>query len=599
MLNYSNLLTKKRLCDIINNIKYVALFGRNGEKMNIKRVIALLLCLVFVLMGLCACNKTGDGEGTTTDASTTTDLPVKDAAIMLADLKNYTIVRSETASATVINHVVYFNQVMEKLNGGDRLKVKDDFTREGVATLMPGEYEIIIGDTRREESVAFKENLRYFDYGYTMIGKKIVIFGYTDETIMSAIDLFINDVVKKVDENSSIFFASYQAKTVKGTYKMENFTINGNDVKNFTVVYPKKGTNGEESMAKVLSTYLSEATGYLVKCSDDKAYAYAEGNCEILIGATNRNAQIPADLGPEESYIKADGKTLLVAGGGYVGVYNAVNKLKEMIDEKQGTNIAFTLETPFRETIKVDTIKAMSFNVWVSQKNAARDARVIQMINTYAPDVLGVQEASPTWMNTLKSNLTAYACVGLGRDGGSKGEHSAIFYLKDKFTLLEQGTKWLSDTPDVVSKYSESSLNRIFSYAVLKRNSDGKIFVHVNTHFDHTSDTARAKQAAALVKAVAELDAKYPVIMTGDFNCTKGTDAYNRIINAGFLNSSEIATVKYGDGTFHGNSGKNSVIDFCFVSKGEISVTKYRVCNEKINGDYASDHHPVYVEFIY
>ena len=56
--------------------------------MNIKRVIALLLCLGFVLMGLCACNKTGDGEGTTTDASTTTDLPVKDAAIMLADLKN-------------------------------------------------------------------------------------------------------------------------------------------------------------------------------------------------------------------------------------------------------------------------------------------------------------------------------------------------------------------------------------------------------------------------------------------------------------------------------------------------------------------------------
>lgn len=566
--------------------------------MKIKRALAVILCLAFLLTALCACGGgSTDGSETTTDGSTTAEGNA-DVSILLSDLTKYTIIRPEEASTTLVNHVVYFNQVMETLLG-ERLKLKDDFTKEGVASLAPGEYEIILGYTRRSETAAFKEGLRYFDYGYTVIGKKIVIFGYNDETAVKAIDLFIDDIVEKADKDGGVFISSSQSKVVKGEYEVENLTINGNDIKNYKVVYPKKGGYGEESLAKVLASFLCELTGYEIECADDKKIEYAEGNCEILVGNTNRTAAAPSGIGAEESYISVDGKTLLITGGGYVGIYNAINKFKEMLTENASANIAFTLEAPFRETIVNQTIKAMSFNVWVSGKTTERDARVIQMINTYAPDVLGVQEASPAWMTTLKNNLTAYACVGLGRDGGSKGEHSAIFYLKDKFTLIETGTKWLSDTPDKVSKYDESSLNRIYTYAILKRNSDGKVFVHVNTHFDHTSDTARAKQAAALVKGVAELNVKYPVIMTGDFNCTKGTEAYNKIVNSGFLNSSEIATVKQGDGTFHGNSGKNSIIDFCFVSAGEISVSRYRVCSEMINGDYASDHHPVYIEFVY
>jgi len=571
------------------------------EKIIMKRFLSVFLCVVFVLTALCACKSedTSTPEETTTDASTTTEATETKLDILFKDLNNYVIVRPEMASASLINYVVDFNEKLEAVNNGTRLKMKDDFTKEGVASLQPSEYEIIVGNTKRSETAMYKKDLRYFDYGFTVIGKKVVVFGHTDDTVRSALDLLLGVILDNTKREDGVFFSSEQAQTVAGKYEVNKSTINGNDIKNYTVIYPKKSAKGEDSQAMILAEYLSHLTGYAIPVGNDKDIPYSADSFEILIGDTNRSSGAPSDLAGDESYIAVNGKALVITGGGYVGLYNAVNKLKADLDGIKGAEMAYTLSTPIRETVKTDIIKVMSFNVWVSQKNATRDARVIQMINNYAPDVLGVQEASPTWMNTLKSNLKAYACVGLGRDGGSKGEHSAVFYLKDKFTLVEQGTKWLSDTPDVVSKYSESSLNRIYSYAVLKRNSDGKIFVHVNTHFDHTSDTARAKQAAALIKGVAELNAKYPVFMTGDFNTTKGTSAYSTIINGGFVNSSEIAGVKQGDGTFHGNSGKNSIIDFCFVSEGEFSVSKYRVCDEKINGDYASDHHPVYVEIIF
>jgi endonuclease/exonuclease/phosphatase family metal-dependent hydrolase len=240
----------------------------------------------------------------------------------------------------------------------------------------------------------------------------------------------------------------------------------------------------------------------------------------------------------------------------------------------------------------------MSFNLWVSQKTNERTARVIKMITKYMPDSFGVQEASPAWMTSLRSGLSAYAYVGGGRDGGSNGEHSAIFYLKDKYTVLDSGTKWLSATPNSVSKFEESSLNRIVTYAVLKDKTTGKIYVHINTHFDHKSSKARELQADVFLDVAKQFE-DYPVVMTGDFNCTAGSAPYNKIISAGYVNSSEVAPEKHGSATFHSYGSASSTIDFCFLKPGKMAAISYRVCDEKIDGDYVSDHHPVYVDFIY
>jgi hypothetical protein len=61
----------------------------------------------------------------------------------------------------------------------------------------------------------------------------------------------------------------------------------------------------------------------------------------------------------------------------------------------------------------------------------------------------------------------------LGRDDGKdKGEHSAIFYKKDEFTLLNKGDFWLSQTSDKPSLVGmlpvATASARGFTYSIRK-----------------------------------------------------------------------------------------------------------------------------------
>ena len=84
-------------------------------------------------------------------------------------------------------------------------------------------------------------------------------------------------------------------------------------------------------------------------------------------------------------------------------------------------------------------------NAWPYRKE-----RVEALIRFYGFDVLGVQEAKPSQMSDLRT-MPGFASVGVGRDGGDRGEYSAIFYRTDRLRVLDSGTFWLSETPVTVS----------------------------------------------------------------------------------------------------------------------------------------------------
>ena len=551
--------------------------------------LSILLCLLM----LASCN-TAEQPTETTEAPKETEAPVE--KILLADLENYILIRPEVIGDVLASAVSKFKKDFETSTGVESLRLKDDFFREGVESLKINEFEILVGRTNRPESQEYLSTLRYNDYGYTVINKKIVIAGHTEETTELAIKLFTKEVL--LGENEEGVFMNGVAVTVKGEYKTENMKLNGLPVKGMKVVYTGANKLSEKAFANEIASVLSSVSGYYVPSVTDKNLELAETDNIILVGDSERidRFPVPEGLASSEGFIGTNSNTILVAGGGSLGLYCAVNEFIDRIEKSNGVELTLKAEEKFDSSS--NTTRVMSFNVWVSQKTTERTNRVLQMITKYMPDSFGVQEASPAWMTSLRSGLSAYAYVGGGRDGGSNGEHSAIFYLKDKYTVLESGTKWLSATPDSVSKFEESSLNRICTYAVLQEKATGKVYVHVNTHFDHTSNTAREKQARVFMDIVAQFKG-YPVVLTGDFNCTPGSDPYKVITAAGFLNSSEVATEKHGSATFHGNGSSSSIIDFCFLTPGKMAAINYRVCDEKIDGGYVSDHHPVFVDFIY
>jgi endonuclease/exonuclease/phosphatase family metal-dependent hydrolase len=254
--------------------------------------------------------------------------------------------------------------------------------------------------------------------------------------------------------------------------------------------------------------------------------------------------------------------------------------------------------------IRLDT-ESDGVNQW---KN--RTGKVFDLIKKNNPDLLGVQEAMHNQMMDLKSNLTDYDFVGVGRDDGKeKGEYSAIFYKKDKFDVLEQKTFWLSETPEVPgSKSWDAAITRVVTFVVLKDKSTGKSFAYFNTHFDHIGKEAR-KNSAKLIKAYiagfnagASISGKYtnlPLLVSGDFNSEPTDEPYQTMIDGKDVTLFDSRPSKDLTGTFCGfevNAMKCKTIDYVFHSSHWKS-NYYKVVRDHDGKYYPSDHLPVMATF--
>ena len=113
---------------------------------------------------------------------------------------------------------------------------------------------------------------------------------------------------------------------------------------------------------------------------------------------------------------------------------------------------------------------------------------------------------------------------------GSRGEYSAVFYLREKYKLLDHGDFWLSDTPDEPSYGPGASYRRICTWALLQNKETGETYAHVNTHLDNGSNEAREAGARQIVDFIESNFADTPVVFTADMNTGEGSTAYNNFI---------------------------------------------------------------------
>lgn len=256
------------------------------------------------------------------------------------------------------------------------------------------------------------------------------------------------------------------------------------------------------------------------------------------------------------------------------------------------------------ESVITQDVKAMSFNVKITgdgyQSRENRLPRVIKMIERHAADSIGVQEADKWWTDNIEAELENYARVGTYRDDGkSLGESCSIFYLKDKYELVDSGDFWLSETPDTPSKGWDGGCSRIVTYAILKNKETGFVYAHFNTHFDHAGAEARANSVPLLASRIAKIAPDIPVVLTGDFNTSEGSAIYNNLVACGLIDTKYLAE-KYDDvATYHDFSPlviNTKPIDYIFVNAYVSSVKSYYVDSRTVDLIYPSDHFPIIVE---
>ncbi|WP_316831497.1 endonuclease/exonuclease/phosphatase family protein [Pedobacter aquatilis] len=239
---------------------------------------------------------------------------------------------------------------------------------------------------------------------------------------------------------------------------------------------------------------------------------------------------------------------------------------------------------------------ADSGNLWVN-----RAPIVANLVRFHGFDILGVQEGLKNQLDDINGALPEYARYGKGRDDGKDaGEHSAIFYRKDRFKLLKSGDFWLSETPDVPGKgWDVTCCNRICSWVYLEDLKTKKQFFAFNVHYDHQGMIARRESSKLILKKINEIAGTKPVLLTGDFNGGRDSEWYKSIANSNVL--ADVNTkVKFP----YANNGSSNgfrtprgqgVIDHIFMSS-QFTASKWGILTDTYFGKFPSDHFPVLAE---
>lgn len=237
-------------------------------------------------------------------------------------------------------------------------------------------------------------------------------------------------------------------------------------------------------------------------------------------------------------------------------------------------------------------------NAWENRK--ADDAAFIKRV---APDVFGLQEATPSQMAYLTKELTDYGFVGVGRDDGTTGpkagEYSPVFYRKDRYKVLSSGNFWLSETPEKPSLGWDAACRRICSWALLQDVKTGNSFVYANTHLDHVGTEARANGAMLIKERLGRIANDSPMLITGDFNVNDRSQSYATMRDRFFVLNDAYKVAKKRTGlkaTFQGfgtiPDEKGEKIDFIFISPS-LKVKSSHIYNAVLGeGRYLSDHNP-------
>ena len=256
------------------------------------------------------------------------------------------------------------------------------------------------------------------------------------------------------------------------------------------------------------------------------------------------------------------------------------------------------------ETKEENIMRIMSFNIRCANVGSDtwedRIGIVSQTMLDSDADSIGVQEATPEWMATLKETVSEKsAYVGVGRDDGdNEGEYSAIFYLKDKYNVVESGTFWLSETPEKPSFGWDAACRRVCTWAVLENKENGEKYVHINTHFDHVGITARKNSVDMIVEKAKEFS-DLPVVFTADMNVRQDSDNYKQFVDSGVLFDTKFAapdSMSYC--TYHDTKPEKhekDIIDYVMINN-HFKAISYRVVTEGIDGRFVSDHYPIYAD---
>ncbi len=218
---------------------------------------------------------------------------------------------------------------------------------------------------------------------------------------------------------------------------------------------------------------------------------------------------------------------------------------------------------------------------------------IVKGIQNNQPGVIGFQEVTKWQYEYLCETLGVFDSVITYRDDAFNSEGCPIFYRSDIYTLIDKGSFWLSETPEVMSKDWGAACYRICSYAILKDNATETEFVVFNTHLDHVSDEARINGIQVVLDKIKEFGG-LPAVLMGDLNAEEDSETYRsateNFLDVKYQTENTMTSCTYQD---WGKQLDRECIDYVMISKTGFKVNSYRVVTDTYDGVYSSDHFPL------
>lgn len=263
-------------------------------------------------------------------------------------------------------------------------------------------------------------------------------------------------------------------------------------------------------------------------------------------------------------------------------------------------------ERPVIGPARGDSLHVMAFNLRYasdSTPNSWSERRPVmaELLRREQPTIIGTQEGLYGQLKDIHDDLPdRYDWIGVGREGGSRGEFMAVYYDTQRLEPLEFDHFWLSDTPNVVGSVSwGNTITRMVTWVRFSDRRTGAELVVVNTHFDHQSENSRQRSAELVRDRINGLAPELPVVLTGDFNTPAETSPSYDILTAGagladtWTTAAEQRTPLYA--TFHGYRPlvpNGERIDW-ILTRGVVDVRAAAINTFDKRGQFPSDHLPV------
>ena len=387
------------------------------------------------------------------------------------------------------------------------------------------------------------------------------------------------------------------------TSEPQSLQINGAALDQYVVNYNKKdGTGGAEAFA-YFNEKIGEAYGVTLKNST----AIKDDRCEIMIAQDAGDQTIAEAFAQNpEGLIGVSGKRIFFLGANYAALCQVIDAF---LAKAEGAGAEKTIRLTATEAValKKESFKAMSYNLRVDIDDNGRSKNFIaDMANTVLGeevDVFGTQETSTSIFDALRAKLPDYNYYrGMIYEGAGQISN-AVFWKAEKFKLVEQGHRFMSDTPTVKSKYEDSNAYRGFSYVILESRETGNRFLFISVHTDYrgpeTVRVAQLKVLTAFLKEKAGND--FPAIIVGDFNSTPTKNAVTSFDddNPRLGMTLKVAKTKGDTGStlvgseFTTRHDPSYVYDYIFITTDRIIAEYYSVVVNFVDGKSPSDHLPV------